>query len=78
MSKFTIEHERGKCIGCGVCASVADDFWEMSDDGKATLKGNKENKKQIDEKDVTKNKAVAESCPVNIIHIIDPEGKKVI
>jgi len=78
MAKFTIEHERSKCIGCGVCASVAPEFWEMSDDGKSTLKGNKDNKREIDEKDVEKNKSAAESCPVNIIHIIDPEGKKII
>ncbi len=76
--KFIIEHDRPKCIGCGVCVSLAPNFWEMNNDGKAVLKGNKKNMKEISEKDVAKNKAAAESCPVNIIHITDPEGKKVI
>ena len=34
-------HEREKCIGCGACAAVCPDFWEMSDDGKSVLKGGK-------------------------------------
>ncbi len=76
--KFTIEHDRSKCIGCGVCVSLAPEFWGMNNDGKAFLKGSKNNKRQIGEKDVAKNKAAAESCPVNIIHITDPEGKKLI
>lgn len=76
--KFTIEHDREKCIGCGVCASVAPGFWEMNGDGKSHLKGSKNNKRQVSEKDAEKNKAAAESCPVNVIHITDPEGNRII
>ena len=76
--KFTIEHKRSDCIGCGVCVSLAPAFWEMGDDGKAKLKGNKANKRQVEEKDLPKNKAAAESCPVNVIHITDPDGNKLI
>lgn len=76
--KYTVEHDRSGCIGCGVCASLAPEFWEMNDDGKALLKGSRDNKKQIDKKDLEKNKAAAESCPVNVIHIKGPDGKKLI
>lgn len=76
--KFTIEHDKANCIGCGVCASVAPEFWEMNDDGKSHLKGSKGNKRQVSDKEAEKNKAAAESCPVNVIHIIDPEGNKII
>jgi ferredoxin len=76
--KFTIEHERAKCIGCGVCISVAPEFWDMKEDGKSHLKGSKADKRQVSEKDAEKNKAAAESCPVNVIHITDPEGNRII
>ena len=33
-------HEIEKCIGCGACAAVCADYWEMKD-GKAHLKGSK-------------------------------------
>jgi len=36
-----IIHEREKCVGCGFCASICPEHWEMSDDGKSTLKGSK-------------------------------------
>ncbi len=75
--KFTIEHDKAGCIGCGVCASLAPEFWEI-DNGKAHLKGSKDNKRQIGEKDLEKNKAAAESCPVNVIHITDPDGKRIV
>ena len=33
-----IIHEREKCIGCGACAAVCPEFWEMKGDGKSHLK----------------------------------------
>lgn len=36
-----IIHDRKICIGCGACAAVCPDFWEMADDGKSDLKGAK-------------------------------------
>lgn len=30
--------ERPKCIGCGSCAALCPDFWEMAEDGKSFLK----------------------------------------
>ena len=37
---FKIDHDRPNCIGCGACAAVAPEFWEMSAvDGKSDVKG---------------------------------------
>ncbi|MDD5417729.1 MAG: ferredoxin [Candidatus Nanoarchaeia archaeon] len=80
--KYTVWQEREKCIGCGACASVCDKFWEMDSDGKSKLKGSKKKGENfeliIDEKDLSCNKEAAEKCPVNIIHIKDEKGKKLI
>jgi len=78
---FKLLHDRENCIGCGACAVIASDFWEMADDGKSDIiKGvNRPDKWQervISEKDVEINKEAAESCPVEIIHIEDEETKE--
>lgn len=77
---FKIVHIRDECIGCGACASICSNFWEMESDGKVKLKGAKsEDKKFILEIDNLKcNKDAAESCPVNCIHIYNREGEKVV
>jgi ferredoxin len=36
-----IIHQRSKCIGCGSCAAVCPKYFEMADDGLASLKGGK-------------------------------------
>ncbi|MEK6821544.1 MAG: ferredoxin, partial [archaeon] len=42
MSDYKIQHDRPNCIGCGACAAVAPDYWEMSPvDGKSDLKESK-------------------------------------
>ena len=79
MSKrFKIIHDRPGCIGCGACAVVAPDFWEMNDDGKSDIIGgvnlkNGQQEKNIKEKEFDINLEAAESCPVEVIHIIDEE-----
>ena len=74
-------HERWKCIGCGACAAVAPDFWEMGDDGNADLidckkedvnEGIKETR-QIQDKDVDENQNAADSCPVECIYVNDED-----
>lgn len=71
-----IIHERSNCIGCGACAAVCPDFWEMDNDGKSILKGANHTKKgeeivksELEIDDVACNKQASESCPVNIIKI---------
>ncbi|MBI2664842.1 ferredoxin [Candidatus Woesearchaeota archaeon] len=72
--KFLLEHNRPDCIGCGACAAVAPEFWEMNDDGKSDIKSGKSREDgwqelEIEEKDFEQNKQAAESCPVNVIHL---------
>ena len=87
MTNFKIEHDRPGCIGCGACASVAPEFWKMSDaDGKSDLIGSKELKEgetivkeELEMVELKNNRDAADSCPVNVIHIINKEtGEKII
>lgn len=68
-----ITQDREKCIGCGACAAICPDFWEMSDDGKAKLRGSSKNADGIYELSVEGeamcNEDAASGCPVNIIKI---------
>ncbi len=79
--KFLIKHNRPDCIGCAACAAVCPKFWEMKDDGFSSIIGGKteENKwetLEIDEAELDCNMEAAESCPVNVIHIVDEESGK--
>lgn len=73
MKKIVQNHEG--CIGCGTCAAICPEFWEMNDEGKADLKGakispdKKEQELEIEDKDMGCNKDAAEACPVQVIHI---------
>lgn len=71
MAKYKIEHDREKCIGCGACAGVCPDNWEMKDDGKSSPK-----KTEISEEEFECNNNAATGCPVNIIHITNEETKE--
>jgi ferredoxin len=81
---FKLLHDRENCIGCGACAVIAPDFWEMNDDSKSDIIGGKDRddkwqEKKITDKDFEINLEAAESCPVEVIHIKDEEtGEKVI
>ena len=79
---YKLQHDKDNCIGCGACEAVAPDFFEMKDDGKVMLKGGKKidndwYEMEIKEKDFQINKDAADSCPVNVIHIVK-DGKKII
>jgi len=83
MPKYKIEHNRPNCIGCGACVSTCPDFWEMSPDGKSTLKGSKQSRVnkdwselEIDQNDYDCNKRAADACPVNVIHMTNLETKE--
>ncbi len=88
MPAFRIEHDRPNCIGCGACAAVSPDFWEMSPvDGKSDLKESEHikegdqtvlEKRAIEDPQYKPNKEAADSCPVNVIHLFDATGKKII
>ena len=84
MTKIKLQHNRPECIGCAACAAVAPDFWEMTSDGsKSDIKHGKNlesgwQELEIEEKDFQANKDAADCCPVNVIHITDKEGKKIV
>ena len=61
MGKIKISMEREKCIGCGSCVAVCDN-WELKDDGKAKPK-----KTELD--DLGCNEKAAQVCPVQCIKI---------
>lgn len=73
MSKIVLEKD--KCIGCGTCAALCPDFWEI-EGAKATIKGaqkkddnREELEKDLNEKELQSNKECQDNCPVACIHI---------
>jgi ferredoxin len=69
-----VVHDTPGCIGCGACAAICPDFWELGDDGKAHLKGAKVTKEgdeitkeELKVKEAGCNKDAAESCPAKVI-----------
>ncbi len=58
MKKFKIDKE--KCIGCGLCASIAEKAFKISDEGKAEII-------EPSKEDEAKVKEALESCPVGAI-----------
>jgi len=73
LAEYKIEHDRPGCIGCGSCAALCPNNWEMADDGKAD-----EKKQDIGESELKENMDAAQSCPVNVIHIFEKSEKKLI
>lgn len=55
--KVTVDQDA--CIGCGVCASLCPDVFEMGDDGKSHP--------IVEVTDLECAKEAAESCPVSAI-----------
>jgi len=50
--------DKEKCIGCGLCASICEEVFEMGDDGKAQVKA---------QKNIPCVKEAIDQCPVNAI-----------
>ncbi len=87
--RYKIIYEREGCIGAAACAAVHPDLWTMdeAEDGKADIKKERKPKKldnsdqeiEITEEEYQIALESAQSCPVNVIHIIDLEtGRKII
>jgi len=55
---MTIKIDREKCIGCGLCASICGEVFEMDKDGKAKVKAQKK---------IPCVKDAVTSCPVEAI-----------
>lgn len=71
MRKFKVMIDKEKCIGCGSCVSVCDNFYIK--EGKANVK-----KDIITEKEYDKNLEASELCPTGaiIIEEIKEKSKK--
>ena len=63
MAKVKIVFEVEKCIGCGSCASICPENWE--------LKGDKASPKKLELKEVGCNRDAEQNCPVQCIHITE-------
>jgi len=55
---MVIKINKETCIGCGLCASICGDVFEMTDDNKAKVKSQKK---------IPCVKEAIESCPVTAI-----------
>ena len=82
MPKYKIVYDRSNCIGVSSCALLAEEFWKMAADTKADLVGAKQTKegiweREIEEKDLHKNKEAARNCPVGVIKIFAKDGKQI-
>lgn len=68
-----IIHDKAKCIGCGSCAALCPKFFEMTEDGKAHLKGSKFDAKtkieELEVEDPACTQEAVEVCPVKCIKI---------
>ncbi len=66
MAKYKVTLNRIDCIGCGACVAACPSNWEMQSDGKT-----KQKKEIIGDSELQCNKEAKESCPVNVIDIVD-------
>ncbi len=62
MAKYKITINEDECIGCGTCAALCAENYEMTDDSKAKVKN-----PEVDE--LGCNEEAKESCPVSCIKI---------
>lgn len=70
-----IIHEKNKCIGCGACAALCSKMFEMDETGMAHMISSTVNPKtknyELEGKIPACAKEAADSCPVEIIHIVE-------
>ena len=58
------------CIGCGACTAVAQNIFQIGDDGLAeTINPDNENEKNSSEEDKDDVLDAAEGCPVGAIEV---------
>jgi len=84
MAKYKVVLEREKCIGAATCVAAYPERWELQEDAKVSIKGDNVEKEKdleifwITEEELERFKESAEVCPVNVIHIYDEKGNKII
>ena len=87
IKKYRVVYDRSACIGAAACVAVQPEKWEInSEDGKADLIGSNkilEDGKttwvvEFSDEEFEKFMESAQVCPVNVIHIYDEDGKKLV
>tara|TARA_Y100000310_G_C20695679_1_gene825526 strand:- start:4845 stop:5102 length:258 start_codon:yes stop_codon:yes gene_type:complete len=82
--KYKIVYEREACIGAVACEAVLAERWSISSaDGKADLVEGVEKdpgvfEYEFDDDELEKIMESALVCPVNVIHIYDSDGNKLV
>lgn len=63
--------EKSKCIGCGTCVALCEQFFEITEEGQAHLKESqtREENEELEVEDVGCAKDTEKACPVQCIHI---------
>jgi len=55
--------KKGDCIGCGACAAVCNDYWDL-EDGKAKPV-------TLELEEIGCNQEAADACPMNCIMLLE-------
>ncbi|MBI2054034.1 MAG: ferredoxin [Candidatus Staskawiczbacteria bacterium] len=68
MAKIILEKD--KCISCGSCWAICEEYFEMGDDGRSHIKNvNKAELEELETDDLKCAEAAVEACPVQCIII---------
>ena len=59
-----VKVNRESCIGCGACAAICDDVFEIDDEGISTVK-----KENVEENKKQEVQDAVESCPTGAIEV---------
>lgn len=69
--------KKDTCIGCGACTVIADNIFQIGDDGLAEvikpIDNNDEKVAVIKEEDIENVQDASESCPTGAIELIENE-----
>lgn len=65
---YKIKQDRKKCIGCGSCAAICPDNWQMDDDGKTSPN-------EVAVEKLGCNQEAEKNCPVGCIQINQVDSK---
>ena len=72
-----VKVNREACIGCGACTVIADNIFQIGDDGLAEvinpIDNNDEKVAVIKEEDIENVQDASESCPTGAIELIENE-----
>ena len=61
---------REACIGCGACAALCEDIFEIDNEGLSVVKKN-----EVKDEDIELTRDAIESCPTGAIELKEDEEK---